>query len=459
MAPEQAFSADTVDARADIFSLGVIIFEMLAGRRPVGGEEPHQIAAAYISGQIARLSDLAPDVPTPLAEGVHRAMAPVATDRWSSVTELRDVIQPYAAPPRPPTALPPSPLTSGEMPSPIPAARAEGARPSGGNGFGRDPATNPADPPAMSDAPQRGPTPLGGFSDSMGNAVGVPQPPPGASMGNPAPQNPPGTTPPVTSNPGVHAAGGIIPETRNVMPVSARVDHGATAPLSGLGASYGPAVASLVPHPTAGRMSVVAPRPATTPKRPSTLSSLPAILLLAAGVSAAVVGGVYVAHSRAKSDDHEDPPTPPPRTTVPADPPPVDTTPPPTAAPQPTLIRQPHPWQPNKPPQTKPSSGPVAPPSSSAPEPLFPLIIPSSLPIPLPFVPSPRRDDPPRDQPGPRDKPAPGSPRRESPRGEREGSPARYYLRPSASPQSSPGWYRDRRRAPPRRPPPESGTP
>ena len=34
MAPEQAYSADAVDARADIFSLGVMIFEMLAGRAP-----------------------------------------------------------------------------------------------------------------------------------------------------------------------------------------------------------------------------------------------------------------------------------------------------------------------------------------------------------------------------------------------------------------------------------------
>ena len=45
MAPEQVFSADAVDGRADIFSCGVMIFEMLAGRRPVGGDEPHQIAA------------------------------------------------------------------------------------------------------------------------------------------------------------------------------------------------------------------------------------------------------------------------------------------------------------------------------------------------------------------------------------------------------------------------------
>src|SRR6185437_11084515 len=62
MAPEQAYSADAVDARADIFSLGVMIFEMLAGRRPVGGDDPHELAESYRSGRIAKLSDLVPSL-------------------------------------------------------------------------------------------------------------------------------------------------------------------------------------------------------------------------------------------------------------------------------------------------------------------------------------------------------------------------------------------------------------
>jgi serine/threonine-protein kinase len=128
MAPEQAMSADSVDARADIFALGVIIFEMLGGRRPVGGEDPHQIAAAYLSNQIARLVDLAPDVPVPLAEAVHRAIAASPADRWESVSELRDAIQPYAAPPRPPTALPPSPSFVSDVVARTASARAAATR-------------------------------------------------------------------------------------------------------------------------------------------------------------------------------------------------------------------------------------------------------------------------------------------------------------------------------------------
>ncbi len=105
MAPEQAFSADAVDARADIFSLGVIIFEMLAGRRPVGGDDPHQIAGAYLSGQIAALTDLAPGIDAGLAVAVHRAMAPVAKDRWATIAELRDAMEPFAVAAKAPSVM------------------------------------------------------------------------------------------------------------------------------------------------------------------------------------------------------------------------------------------------------------------------------------------------------------------------------------------------------------------
>ncbi len=96
MAPEQVFSADAVDARADIFSCGVIFFEMLAGRRPVGGDEAHQIAAAYLSGNIARLKDLADHVPDGLCDAVHKAMAADPKDRFASVGELRAAMEPFA---------------------------------------------------------------------------------------------------------------------------------------------------------------------------------------------------------------------------------------------------------------------------------------------------------------------------------------------------------------------------
>src|SRR5262249_47007610 len=92
MAPEQASSADTVDVRADIFSLGVMIFEMLAGQRPVGGDDAREISAAFITGRISRLADLLPGIAPELAAAVHRAMAPMAEGRFASVAEMREAI-------------------------------------------------------------------------------------------------------------------------------------------------------------------------------------------------------------------------------------------------------------------------------------------------------------------------------------------------------------------------------
>ncbi|MFO0586985.1 MAG: protein kinase [Polyangiaceae bacterium] len=119
MAPEQAYSADAVDARADIFSLGVMIFEMLAGRRPVGGDEPHQIATAYLTRNIAKLLDLAPHVPAELAAAVHRAMGPKPEDRFSSVGELRAAIEPFWLATRPAATPTPAGVS---MLTPAPAA-------------------------------------------------------------------------------------------------------------------------------------------------------------------------------------------------------------------------------------------------------------------------------------------------------------------------------------------------
>ncbi|MEO5726720.1 MAG: protein kinase, partial [Byssovorax sp.] len=163
MAPEQAYSADAVDSRADIFSLGVMMFEMLAGRRPVGGDDPQQIAAAYLAGQIARIEDLAPGLAPELAAAVHKAMAPLAKNRFDSVSELRDAIEPFALAVRP---IQPSRVSLSATPTPAPASPVAAG-----------PATNlpqdapravPKTLPPEDDAPpihhHAAPTPLGGFA-------------------------------------------------------------------------------------------------------------------------------------------------------------------------------------------------------------------------------------------------------------------------------------------------------
>ncbi|HEY3815618.1 MAG TPA: protein kinase [Polyangiaceae bacterium] len=89
MAPEQARSADRVDARADLYAVGVMFYEMIAGARPVNGDDARIIALKVERGEIIPLVQAAPDAPRELAGLVHRAMAARPELRFASATEMR----------------------------------------------------------------------------------------------------------------------------------------------------------------------------------------------------------------------------------------------------------------------------------------------------------------------------------------------------------------------------------
>jgi eukaryotic-like serine/threonine-protein kinase len=90
MAPEQAFSAADVDARADVYSFGVMLFEMLAGERPVDGADPGEIVAQLTSGKAKSLALLAPELPAPLTQLVELCISPEPSRR---PLDARDVAQ------------------------------------------------------------------------------------------------------------------------------------------------------------------------------------------------------------------------------------------------------------------------------------------------------------------------------------------------------------------------------
>ena len=96
MAPEQAFSADKVDGRADVFSLGVMFFEMLSGHRPVGGDSAHAIAAHYLEGKVANLHELEPTIPDELSAAVHTAMGATPDERFDNLDAFRSALEPFA---------------------------------------------------------------------------------------------------------------------------------------------------------------------------------------------------------------------------------------------------------------------------------------------------------------------------------------------------------------------------
>lgn len=91
ISPEQAKGA-RVDNRSDLYSLGVVMYEMLTGRTPYDGETPVSVAIQHINGTARRPSELMPGIPLGLEQIVMRAMSANADSRYSSATEmLRDM--------------------------------------------------------------------------------------------------------------------------------------------------------------------------------------------------------------------------------------------------------------------------------------------------------------------------------------------------------------------------------
>src|SRR5438067_668033 len=91
MSPEQALGRP-VDARSDLFSLGVVLYEALAGRRPFEGESVTETMMNIIMQEAPELSAVAPSLPPSLADVVNRALQKKPERRFGSAGEMVDAL-------------------------------------------------------------------------------------------------------------------------------------------------------------------------------------------------------------------------------------------------------------------------------------------------------------------------------------------------------------------------------
>jgi tetratricopeptide (TPR) repeat protein len=93
MSPEQASGATRMDGRSDLYSLGCVLYEMLAGAPPFGATTPQAMIVAHLGTPPPPLASRRPDLPPGVAATVHRALEKMPEARFATASEFRDALE------------------------------------------------------------------------------------------------------------------------------------------------------------------------------------------------------------------------------------------------------------------------------------------------------------------------------------------------------------------------------
>lgn len=121
MSPEQATGERALDARSDVFSLGAVVYEMLAGEAPWTGPTAQAILAKRFTEPAPSVRRLRPTVPEAIDLAIQRALAVVPADRFATAGLLAQALAPALT----------TPVTTPTIAVPPPAAAAGGGTPAG----------------------------------------------------------------------------------------------------------------------------------------------------------------------------------------------------------------------------------------------------------------------------------------------------------------------------------------
>jgi serine/threonine-protein kinase len=92
MSPEQAEGERELDGRSDIYSLGVLAYQMLTGRVPFTGANSLALLLKHVTERPRPINELRPDTPKALREAIERALMKSPEDRWPTAAAFRDAI-------------------------------------------------------------------------------------------------------------------------------------------------------------------------------------------------------------------------------------------------------------------------------------------------------------------------------------------------------------------------------